>query len=117
MNTDRSIHWLDIELDEPLSDANHQAFIEMLNDSVQQIVETEHSPAEAGATRAGIRIILPDTPGTEAVDRLSFICSGFKRYRIPMVVVVRENESFHEVAIPESALFNRLAKKFDDKFK
>ena len=116
MNSDQSISWLDIELDQPLSEANHQAFVQALNESVRQIVD-QYVSREALANNAGVRVILPSTPAHQAIEHLSFICAGFKHHGIPLTLVVRSTDSLEELVLPDSTLFNKLAKELNEKNK
>src|SRR5262245_4439667 len=114
MTTDRAMYWVDVELDSPLTEDNHQEFVELLNESVNQIVDADKVLPEAVGKTPGIRVILPETPGDTVIDRLSFLYSGFKHQGIAMSFVVRNEDSLNTLEISESALFNRLMKKFYD---
>src|SRR5262245_58434270 len=103
MSKDQSTFWVDIELENPLSAENHQDFIELLNESVSKIVDADNSLPEASGRPPGIRVILPDTPDPEVIDRLSFIFTGLQHHRIPVSAAVRSGESLEELEIPDSA--------------
>lgn len=112
MNSGR---WIDVELKEALSDSNHPEFIRALTDATNKIVADESMLTRAYGERSGVRIILPNKPDSNTTDVLSFICAGFKHHGIPLKVVFKSEQSFEEIVLPESIVFNNLLKRFKDK--